>query len=288
METLFALKNVKIREPGAVRAKLERIIADGKDNLHVISDFDATMSTYWKDRKSGCRNTSAHGMVGRARVISPECKATTEALLAEYYPIEISRDMTQDEKIPHMIDWWHGAHQALIGEKLTKQDVTEIVSESDILFRDGLKQVLDDCFAKDIPFLVFSAGIADVIEESLKQHGLWHPNMHIVSNKMRFNEQGICDHFKEPLIHVFNKSEFQIETTDYYENIAHRRNLILLGDSLGDLQMKEGVRHDLYLTIGFLNHDEEELLDKYLHAYDILVLYDGSWNAVDAVLRQID
>lgn len=66
----------------------------------------------------------------------------------------------------------------------------------------------------DVPFLVFSAGIADVIEEVCRQQ-LHHPlprNVHIVSNRMLFDEEEAGDGggdkltgFTEPVFHVFNK-----------------------------------------------------------------------------------
>ena len=56
------------------------------------------------------------------------------------------------------------------------------------------------------------------------------------------------------MIHVYNKNENAIHSSDYFDNIRHRENLLLLGDSLGDLRMAEGAG-DLkcMLKIGFLN-----------------------------------
>ena len=63
-----------------------------------------------------------------------------------------------------------------------------------------------------VPFLIFSAGIADVIEEVCRQqlHHPLPPNVHIVSNRMLFEgeENGGGDKltgFTEPVFHVFNK-----------------------------------------------------------------------------------
>jgi hypothetical protein len=39
----------------------------------------------------------------------------------------------------------------------------------------------------------------------------------------------------------------------YKQMISHRRNVILMGDSLGDIQMGHGVRHDVLLSVGYLN-----------------------------------
>lgn len=61
--------------------------------------------------------------------------------------------------------------------------------------------------------------------------------------------------FVGDMIHVYNKNENAIHSSDYFDNIRHRENLLLLGDSLGDLRMAEGAG-DLKCTlkIGFLNY----------------------------------
>ena len=60
--------------------------------------------------------------------------------------------------------------------------------------------------------------------------------------------------FKGELIHIYNKNENAIHNSDYFENLQHRENILLLGDSLGDLQMAEGaVESANILKIGFLN-----------------------------------
>ena len=58
----------------------------------------------------------------------------------------------------------------------------------------------------------------------------------------------------EEIIHTFNKNENAIHSSDYFYNIRHRENLLLMGDSLGDLRMAEGADHvECILKIGFLN-----------------------------------
>lgn len=61
--------------------------------------------------------------------------------------------------------------------------------------------------------------------------------------------------FKGDLIHTFNKNQSSIDNHDYFEHLRARNNVILLGDSLGDLDMAEGVKEvNALLKIGFLNH----------------------------------
>ncbi|KAI9321295.1 pyrimidine 5'-nucleotidase [Dichotomocladium elegans] len=162
-----------------------------------------------------------------------------------------------------------------------------MANEAHIKLRPGVETVLEQCHTAAIPLLVFSAGIGNIIEEVLKSKNLLYNNMHIVSNMMTFDDKDVCVGFDEPLIHVFNKSEFQLEETAYYESIKDRPNVILIGDSLGDLQMSQGVKHELSLNIGFCNHDFNSLEPIYKEAFDIVIMQDANFGPVIDLLEAI-
>lgn len=48
--------------------------------------------------------------------------------------------------------------------------------------------------------------------------------------------------------------------------------------------MAEGVKHDTKLTIGFLNHDEDKLLNQYASAFDVLILKDSPLDFVNLLV----
>lgn len=53
---------------------------------------------------------------------------------------------------------------------------------------------------------------------------------------------------------MFNKNENAIHSSDYFDKLTGRNNVILLGDSLGDIKMAVGVpQPSNVLKIGFLN-----------------------------------
>lgn len=60
--------------------------------------------------------------------------------------------------------------------------------------------------------------------------------------------------FKGELLHVLNKNENAVHKSNYFDKLVHRDNIVVLGDSLGDLHMAEGAAECAsILTIGFLN-----------------------------------
>lgn len=53
--------------------------------------------------------------------VSLQFKKVTDDLLRTYYPIEIDRNMTREEKIPYMVEWWEKSHRALVSQNLTRE-----------------------------------------------------------------------------------------------------------------------------------------------------------------------
>lgn len=60
--------------------------------------------------------------------------------------------------------------------------------------------------------------------------------------------------FKGELIHIYNKKEGALLNTGHFQELRTQTNVLLLGDSLGDLNMADGVQDmENILKIGFLN-----------------------------------
>jgi hypothetical protein len=56
--------------------------------------------------RSGEMGMSCHGILENYDGFSARYRAETKVLFHRYHPIERSKSMTEQEKIPHMIDWW--------------------------------------------------------------------------------------------------------------------------------------------------------------------------------------
>ena len=75
----------------------------------------------------------------------------------------------------------------------------------------------------------------------------------ILSKDLYF-KQGLLKGFKGELIHVFNKHDGSLKNTEYFNQLKNNSNIILLGDSQGDLKMADGVANvEHILKIGYLN-----------------------------------
>lgn len=263
----------------SVEQKLRAIQSGGPSKLHLVADFDMTLTKYWVN---GQRNASSHGIVMRSHAMTDELRRRTDELYKKYYPIEISSTASQEEKIKAMEEWWRKAHEIILESKMKKTDIVDMVERNPVVFRGGVDKLMERVEDLDIPVLVFSAGLANVIAEILRQHDLLPPHLHIVSNQMLFDESGTVDSFAEPLIHVFNKSEAELPEG---VEVNRRPNILLMGDSIGDLHMTSGLEgKEVELTLGFLNHDTDNLKPAYLKAFDIVLLDDPPMDFVNAIL----
>ncbi len=84
----------------------------------------------------------------------------------KYSVIELDSNMLPDEKIPHMITWWETNLKIFCEMGLQKRDYQDIVTKSRILFRHGIKELMETCHNLDMPLYVVSGGISDIIEAS--------------------------------------------------------------------------------------------------------------------------
>jgi len=97
----------------------------------------------------------------------------------------------------------------------------------------------------------------------------------LVSNFLEFNESGQVLGLKESeeLIHMYNKSQ-SIQKISCGDKFSGRKNVVLLGDSLGDLKMADGVKDpEAVLTVGFLNKNIEKSLETYKDNFDIVLCH---------------
>lgn len=66
---------------------------------------------------------------------------------------------------------------------------------------------------------------------------------------------------QQPIIHTLNKNEQALHGTEYYDLVKSRGNIILMGDTLGDIGMSTGVPNvQEILTIGFVYQKVQNFL----------------------------
>ena len=204
-------------------------------------------------------------------------------------PIEHNASLSKDQKLPHMIEWWSKSLKLTVETQIDRNSISEIVRHSTKKLKDGCKWFFYTLERHDVPLLIFSAGLGDIIHEWIVLECGSFKNMRIISNFMRFDEKtNKISGFQQNIIHIFNKNESVLLGTEYEKLIHNRPNVLLIGDSLGDTDMANGFpQMNNILKIGFLNDKEDELLDKYMNAFDIVTIKDDTFSIPNAILRSI-
>ncbi|CAN9505410.1 unnamed protein product [Ophioblennius macclurei] len=277
--------SVCMKDPERVREILESMMKAGSNTLQVISDFDMTLTRF---AFNGKRCPTCHNILDNSKLISDDCKEKLKELLNTYYPIEIDSSRSVEEKLPLMVEWWTKAHELLVKQRIRKDLLSTVVRESDAMLREGYQLFFDHLHEHSIPLLIFSAGIGDILEEVIRQARVFHPNVNVFSNYMDFDESGVLRAFKGELIHIYNKREGALLNTGHFQELRTRPNVLLMGDSLGDLTMADGVQDmENILKIGFLNDKVEDRKQSYLDSYDIVLIKDETLEVPNALLQYL-
>lgn len=286
------VSEVVVRDPQLLDEKIAAIQIAGPAKLQVIADFDATLTKYWI---SGCRGQSSHGLLKQG---NPEYDLKRQELHEYYHPLEFSPTIPTEEKAKLMEEWWEKTHALLIEGGLTHDAIKESVANASIAFREGVVDFFEFLEERDVPVLIFSAGLSDIIEEVLSQklHRSFK-NIKIVSNRMVFDSNGLLVSFKGKTIHVLNKNEHALNMAApvddrldglIAENISvkKRTNVLLLGDHIGDLGMSDGLDYETRISVGFLNDNIDRCLDSYCKAFDVVYPNDPPmWGLVNLVAQ---
>ncbi len=278
--------------------KYSAMIRGGREKLQVISDFDFTLTKYYQaDGES--RSASCHMVLEHSEGLLPDTYlAAAKELQSYYYPIEQDPTMDPDVKFQHMEDWVN-KHNVLfmecgITQEIIQTAVIKAFETGKFRLREGLVHLMATLHDADVPLLIFSAGITNVLEYALQRSLSPEANelgqrvdplpdsVNIISNRCLFDETTKeLTGFSKPVLHVYNKScDAFLETNPHFLAANGRSNVLLFGDSLGDIKMSQGLEAgiDTLIRVGFLNDKNKaaDQLDTYLRQenYDLVILGD--------------
>lgn len=266
--------------------KLQRFIAWGPDNFHVIADFDRTLTKAFVDGKP---RSSLESILEQEGYLGEEYSQKSLNNFTTYHPIEIDPTVSLEDKKKAMMKRRTKQFALMLEVGITRDVIKKTVQSKLVNFREWYEIFLDTLKDKDIPLLILSAtGLwYEAIYFCLENVKKLSDNIDIISNAFIRDQTGKAIGVREPVIHSFNKDETVIKNFPIYEDIKNRKNVLLLGDSLGDAKMADGFEYEHILKIWFLNNDSPEHREKYSEAYDLIILGDGSMDKVNEILKKI-
>ena len=277
-------KSIHVPNEIELKQKIKKIKIDGPSKLHILSDFDRTLTKAYVE---GQKTHTTIAQIREGKYLTPDYAPRAHALFDKYRPYEISQTISKEEKNKKMQEWWSSHLDLFIECGMNKNVIKDIIQKKKIQLREGLFEFLDISAKYKIPLLIFSAGNGNIIEAYLKSEKRLYNNIHIISNFFKFDKDGKVTGYKSQIIHTFNKNEISIKDSPYHRQITKRRNVILIGDDVADLDMAEGLEHDNIIKIGFLNEDASRLFSDYSKNFDVVILNDGPMHYVNSLLEEI-
>ena len=280
------LENVVIGNELGLEKIKSRFVKDGASKLHILADFDKTLTKAFVNGKSV---PSMISILRDGNYLTKEYVEKARALSEKYYPIEVDPKIPLEEKKEVMRKWWTEHFNLLIKSKLNKKDIEKVVNSGKVELREGCLEFLDLLHKQDIPLIIMSSsGLGrESISRYFEKYNKLHKNIYIISNEFEWDKEGYLIRVEEPIIHAMNKDETLIKNFPIFDIIKNKKNVILLGDNIEDTGMVEGFDYNNLIKIGFLNESIEENLKYYKKAYDILILNDFDMKYVSNLLREI-
>lgn len=284
--------------------KLKSILSNTKSPLVVIADYDNTLTKAFANSKP---SRSAFGVIEESALNSPQYISDAKALddKCREYENDISIHFNKRKEI--MENWYNAGLELMVNEKISKdllhKMVCESVNEKHVMFREGIEDFFTLLIAHNIPLILISGGIKQVIEGEFKLFTKHYDTLikkgllKIIANEFIFKDDIVVDYVK-PTILTFNKNQFlndeivllQNETkknANSNANAHNEKNIIFLGDHLNDIDAIIDLKYNTCLSFAFYNVLQGDVPQSYCDNYDVVIRNDGDFLIVNEVISKI-
>lgn len=253
---------------------LKELFEDGVDKVHVLADFDGTLSKEYLEGKktasiiSILRNTPGY--------LSPEYQAEAHKLHDEYSKYEKNLELSLQERKTKMTEWWNLHADLLIKSGLKKEQIEKLARSGLIEWRPGAKNFLKLMEKLKIPVVIISAsGVGQAIEYFCQGQNI-DAGVHYLVNQFIWDEDGLAIAHKQPVIHSLNKDETVVhEQQEIWRDVQDRVNVLLLGNNNGDAEMVKGFKYKKLVSIGFLDGEEKDRQFDLGKSFDHVIVEEG-------------
>ena len=255
----------------------KRKIELNAENMYVVMDFDGTVTQY--------KHSDSWDVAGQE--LGEEFKKELVNLFDIYRPIELDYNISYEEKAKAMEEWYKKCIDLYYEYGLTQKKLDNSILGCELNFRDNAKEFFEYMYKNNIPVIILSAGIGNVIEGFLKNNNCYFDNIYIISNFIEFNENGNMNKFNGKIINSTNKKldVNKIQNWKEKEKLEKRKYKLLLGDLIEDKNMVNPSEWDTTISIGFLEQGLENL-PFFEKAFDIVLSKeDANYKNVLEILK---
>jgi len=250
----FLVKNKK-----AVIKKITSFQRQGRKKIHIILDFDKTL-VRGKDEK-GRRITVWDAM----EQFVPR-KQQLESI--EKYEKYRAFELKQKLSVTQAIEWWGWNLDLFKGLKASKIEEASRLLQT----RPFVREFFNICQEKNIPTIIISASIKNVIESWCRREKI-QPTI-VLSTELFISKEEITGWKEDTLIHSLNKRERGHREIKKIKEV--RPKTILIGDSLDDVLMVEGRNNVIRIAIYDPKHiSDNSELNEFVKRFDMVFIGDN-------------
>ena len=235
-------------------------------NTYIVMDFDKTITT----------GNSLDSWAVAGNLLNEDLKNDMEKLYEKYRPIEIDYTITVEEKRKAMIEWYESCMNLYPKYNLTQnkmiESVVKNIKDKKLVFRNGVEEFFIKAKTKNIPIIILSAGIGNVIKEALKQYNCYFNNIYIIGNFIEFDQSGNIKKFDNyKILHTLNKNMKEKLQKEEIEKTKNKKYKILIGDLKEDENMVDKNEWNSTIKIGILNDKMKNALEVYKNTFDVVL-----------------
>lgn len=250
----------------------EKINNFKKESFYVIADFDRTLTT--KDSEPSI------GIV--PKYLGGECLRKRMEIFNYYRPLELDYTIKEQEKQKIMKEWANRSF-TLLSKYLTENIINKSLENSNIHFRKGAKDFLAKMNNMNIPVIIMSAGVGNIIRAFLQKEGCLFDNIQIVSNFFEFRDKKAYIDLNN-IMATLNK-EYRKIPQSARKRLQEKENALIFGDLIEDIKMANKEKLSNTITFGFLDANVEENLEKFNKSFDIVLAGDEDFDTIKEVLN---
>ena len=255
---------------------------DGKkDKIIVVTDFDFTLYNKF-NYSTGEKYESSFGtynqdVFGGNQNQFREKRVQLFNIYSKYEEDFSIDEKTKEEKLE---EWAKEEMKWMIHPNFTRESITKMVklkNEKQLInFKKNIKQFYEKLIELNIPIIIVSGGIKDIILEILRllninglEDYIKRKRLFIVANEFIFDIKGKCIDYVKNIIHGFNKSKYVKKLVD--ENFPNIENCFVLGDldtdykSIEKLNLKKDKN---IIGIGYIYYNPDDLKNKDFDIYN--------------------
>lgn len=242
------------------------------DSTFMVFDFDRTIT------KSN--SETSWSVIENSSLLPNSYREYSKQLYNYYRKLEIDNTIS-DKLKQELMEEWMMKQLDLLSMFCNKNLFNELLKcASHIEFREGASCFFQRLNELNIPVIVISAGLGNIVKEALSINNCLYNNVNLISNMLAFNK---CLRIDGPLVSSTNKANLFI-SNDIYKQIDNRDTLLLFGDQVSDLTSSKNFDVINQVSIGFVSEETIRYFDDYMRCFDIVCTDNENYNYLRKIL----